>query len=325
MPPFGSLLDVDTPPPPRNTNNNTTAVVGGGCGGGLLSSRSEERVSINYEDGNDNNVLKRKSPSPTNSCWSTPWKLRPPNIGPEQDDSSFGKVAKKKGNKTFEGKGDDADLAKEMMTLSVNEREKVFEDIHGVSQPQEETPEFIATCLEDFNKAIKRLPVRHQKMINRATFLRPALETCSKFKLAFLRADDYNATKAAKRLYKYYAMKCELFGTDKIAKRITLDDDFNDDDLYIFKSGYVTLLNVRDQSNRPVMFADTTKINLGTMHVNSIVSRTQNEYLFLVPCFLKTELFPKMSSSSLSLSQFNTKIYKASCILVFTNDYCFRR
>jgi hypothetical protein len=40
-------------------------------------------------------------------------------------------------------------LALDLNKMSLNEREKVFEDLHGVSDVVDESPELVASCLDE--------------------------------------------------------------------------------------------------------------------------------------------------------------------------------
>jgi hypothetical protein len=119
---------------------------------------------------------------------------------------------------------DDAQLAKEMNDLSVKERELVYDDVHGVAKLPEETPEFVAGCLEQLDAQLAKIPQTKRKWLDRAFFLKRGLENDTGFKIMFLRAVRYDAENAATRMAAYFKSKVELFGEEKIVKKITLDD-----------------------------------------------------------------------------------------------------
>ena len=60
--------------------------------------------------------------------------------------------------------------------------------------------------------------------------------TDRKFRLAFLRADRYNAKKACQRIIDFFEYKKYLWGVDKLCKDITLVDDFTATDIECLKS-----------------------------------------------------------------------------------------
>jgi hypothetical protein len=174
----------------------------------------------------------------------------------------------------------DAELAKEMYELSVQEREKILDDIHGVAQAQEETPEFVARCLEDLDKAISLLSKGKRKSLDRAIFQSPSLQHDAKFKLMFLRSDAYNPRRAADRMANYYTNKQKLFGEEKLVKKITLDD-LTEQDMQLFRADCLLELPHRDQTGRPVWFFDMGKIDYESL--TSLVSKVMRMRIRIVP------------------------------------------
>jgi len=164
----------------------------------------------------------------------------------------------------------DVDLAKEMNELSFEQREKILEDVHGVAAVHDETPEFVDQCIEELDKAISKTPIKNRKAYNRAVFLRPSLQSDKKFKLQFLRADEFDAKMAAERMVKYFQQKSDLFGEEKLGKTLTLDD-LTDDDMYLYEIGYITVLPFPDRSGRPIIFGDGTKLDFERMTIDSIL------------------------------------------------------
>lgn len=152
----------------------------------------------------------------------------------------------------------DIQLAQEMNALSVQERERVLDDVHGVAQLHEETPEFIAMSIEEMDLHISCMPKSKRKAYDRALFFKPTIQHDLKFKLMFLRTDDYDGKKAATRMLKYFQNKLELFGEGKLVKDITLDD-ISDEDLNVFDNGCLLVLPYKDQVGRPIWFFNPTK------------------------------------------------------------------
>jgi hypothetical protein len=155
---------------------------------------------------------------------------------------------------------EDVDLAREMNELSFEEREKVLEEVHGVDKTREETPEFVAASIEAFDQALSsRSRTKRSRAMERAFFLRPGLKTNNNthFKLLFLRAEYFDAPKAADRMARYFESKLTLFGIEKLAKDITLEDLSPKDVQVGFTSGcYMVELPLKDRSGRPILFAD---------------------------------------------------------------------
>jgi hypothetical protein len=109
---------------------------------------------------------------------------------------------------------DDVDLARELNELSVQEREKVYNDIHGVLETPEEPPAFVAERIEQLNQELKNIPRRGRSALDRAIFLKPSIETDVAFKLMLLRGNSYNPQQSARRITKYFEDKLSLFGED---------------------------------------------------------------------------------------------------------------
>jgi hypothetical protein len=124
---------------------------------------------------------------------------------PELACCSFRAVEKKQAWYTDEN---DLALAREMNELSVNEREQVFDEIHGVAKGQEETPEFVANCLAQMDISLSVISKAKRKALDRAIFVKPSIETDADFKLMFLRTDDYDGLKAARRMTRYLRRSC---------------------------------------------------------------------------------------------------------------------
>jgi len=159
---------------------------------------------------------------------------------------------------------DYASLAKELNELSVQERERVFEEVHGVAQAQEETQDFVTDCVTQFDKALSELSYAKRKELDRAFFLKPSIQKDWKFKLLFLRADQYNARQAAERMAKYFAHKLTLFGEDKLVKEITLDD-LDQNDIEVLHKGANLVLPYTDRSGRPIWFTYSDKYEFGNL------------------------------------------------------------
>lgn len=101
-------------------------------------------------------------------------------------------------------------IAEELGKLSLEEREKVYEDVHGVSHLVEETPELIEESLELMEIEIHS--IRQKDAYDQAKLLSNGFVTNRKFLLGFLRAESFNAKKAAARFTKYFKCKLKCLG-----------------------------------------------------------------------------------------------------------------
>ena len=109
------------------------------------------------------------------------------------------------GNIAF--KDGDRLLAKEMLNLSVNEREKLYEELHCVQNDFEEVPGFVDNSLTELEKEIQKI---HQRSCyNKALFLNPSLVKGRPFQLKFLRASRFDVKYAAFRVRCYRSLHLE--------------------------------------------------------------------------------------------------------------------
>ena len=143
-------------------------------------------------------------------------------------------------------------LAKEFSSLSVQERSRTYEDIHGVIGCVEETPDFLQNSLRQLDEALARVTPKL------------AYETAKKqdkdyvmnvkFRLMFLRAESFHPRKAATRLVGYFEGILRFFGESQLTKRMQFSDLDRHDQTCV-KAGHMQPLPTRDRSGR-VVFAD---------------------------------------------------------------------
>ena len=140
-------------------------------------------------------------------------------------------------------------LAKEMHSLSVQERSKALEDLHCVAEEEELNPSHIERYLDMLDREITK-----QKSEAYAIAEASSREYVSNrdFRLMFLRADSYDAEKAARRLMSYFDHKRWLFGDAKLTSEIQ-QSDLSPDDLETLACGTLQKLAHPDRAGRPVI------------------------------------------------------------------------
>ena len=115
-------------------------------------------------------------------------------------------------------------LSNELKRLTMVEREKVTEDIHGIAEVIDENVDFVRQKIQQFDEEIAKLRKRHARITTsnytaayeKALFINPQLvQRDVDFKLMFLRGDNFDPEKAANRLMMYFTTKLELFGLGK--------------------------------------------------------------------------------------------------------------
>ena len=156
------------------------------------------------------------------------------------------------GTKEFRPEEIESMLTKELWNLTAEERNKITEELHGVSVnvANEDDLDFVEAKLETLDREINK--IRSKQAYDRASFLCPSYVSDRNFRLMFLRADEFVPSNAAKRIVSHFALKSKLFGLDKLVKDITLEDLSNDDILSL-QSGSTQLLPIKDRAGRTML------------------------------------------------------------------------
>jgi hypothetical protein len=148
----------------------------------------------------------------------------------------------------------DALLARELNRMSIQEREKIFEEIHGVDgvEGNEEDPRFLSQCLEEMQEELRKLNRKsaylQAKIQNRGYVSKRDLL------LKFLRSEAYKPKEAAIRLVAFFELKLELFGKEKLTKEIRVEDfSTSPNDLAALELGLFHRLPGRDRSGRVIL------------------------------------------------------------------------
>ena len=145
-----------------------------------------------------------------------------------------------------------AQTAKDLNELSSEAREKLFEEVNGISSTEDEDPELVEQCLEGFEEEIEQVQL-DKSAYNLAMAMRPQLRKDREFRLMFLRAECFDLRRAARRIVQHFECKRTLFGDEKLAKRITYED-LDDDDKAYLSGGSFQILQSKDQTGRTVIF-----------------------------------------------------------------------
>jgi hypothetical protein len=143
-------------------------------------------------------------------------------------------------------------LAKEMNQLSMEEREMVLEDIHGIARVIDEPQKFIEACLALVEKELTKIPSK--AAYNLASTISKEYTSSNKLRLMFLRADSFDAYKAASRMVRFFDEKYALFGAEKLTKDIVLAD-LDPDDIAALETGFYQVLPEKDSAGRKVFCA----------------------------------------------------------------------
>jgi hypothetical protein len=188
------------------------------------------------------------------SCWQKP------NSGPSNacvwDDGSAESRASTS-NVSYEKDETDAPacIANALKRMSLQERDVVYHEVHGVADIIDEVPPFVEMCLRQFQQELFKFkydPYMASHAIKLAETRSPDFVHNPKHCLKFLRAERFNPKSAAARMIRFFDLKMVLFGASKLCKDITLED-FSLSDLEDFGKGFVQTLPWRDRTGRPVV------------------------------------------------------------------------
>lgn len=140
-------------------------------------------------------------------------------------------------------------LAADLNRMSVKERNNLMEELHGVEEEIEETPEFLA-------ERLNRMEIELQRVANelylRAVRLNPDYIKGRKFCLMFLRAASYDPAKAAVRMIKFLKEKYAYFGGDALARPLYLSD-LDKEEMKVLKSGLHQVFSSRTMAGKVVV------------------------------------------------------------------------
>jgi len=173
----------------------------------------------------------------------------------------------------------DALCAREMWDLTVQEREDILYDIHGVAEVIEETPQFCqeqGRLLEVELGLLTIMPSRRQRLFPEHTSPATSTATAKTTKtttmgaayimalqqneayvktchLMFLRANRWNPKVAADRMVLFFHTKLDLFGPSALTEKITIERHLTKEDRQALESGKFQLLPVRDTAGRAIV------------------------------------------------------------------------
>jgi hypothetical protein len=147
----------------------------------------------------------------------------------------------------------DSVVANEFSKLSVQERSKSYEELHGVDEGIQETPALIEHSLRQLDDELSKIQTKHAYDL--AKQQNKAFVTDSTFRIMFLRASGFHPGNAATRMVGYFEGILDYFGENYLTKRIRFSDlDHNDQ--ACAQAGHTQILPSRDQSGR-VILVDT--------------------------------------------------------------------
>ena len=144
----------------------------------------------------------------------------------------------------------DERLAKELNQLSFENRAEILEEIHCVKVPTaEETPDFIQSSICELQEEIAALPPNDRKAYEESlsNTLGNQYFLQQKVQLTFLRADRFNAKRAAVRLTKNAAILQKYFGLAALQRPLQFSD-LGRKEQELLRLGHYQVLPTRDRA-----------------------------------------------------------------------------
>eukprot|EP00533_Pseudo-nitzschia_delicatissima_P009889 CAMPEP_0116087644 /NCGR_PEP_ID=MMETSP0327-20121206/5468_1 /TAXON_ID=44447 /ORGANISM="Pseudo-nitzschia delicatissima, Strain B596" /LENGTH=598 /DNA_ID=CAMNT_0003578715 /DNA_START=114 /DNA_END=1910 /DNA_ORIENTATION=- len=144
-------------------------------------------------------------------------------------------------------------INKEMLKYNVTERNAIYEEVHGVGNlcPDESQPGMIEKALDALVYELDVMPAHQKKEYTQSLSMPHSYIHTREFRLRFLRADLFDAKRAANRLVTCLQTMCLLYGPYALERPIRLSD-FSKKELKVFNAGRIQLLPYRDRGGRRV-------------------------------------------------------------------------
>ena len=156
---------------------------------------------------------------------------------------------------SFDAKNVDNLLATELASMSFKERTHIQEEIHGVnSMAVVETPELVHQKLSELQHEIDNFAGCKSTAYEDALLSDSVYVTSDELRLKFLRAEFFDAKKAAARFLQSMENMFTYFGPVALQRPIRYDD-LTKADSALLRTGMLQLLNSRDRAGRLVMIA----------------------------------------------------------------------
>jgi hypothetical protein len=139
-------------------------------------------------------------------------------------------------------------LAQEFNQLSMEEKDRILFEIHGIAS--DEDPDDLGSYYKDLERHLGEIP--EKKELEAAKYYNA--DFVKNNRLAFLRALRFNAKEAAERMVVHFRSKQELFGEGEILAREIRYSDLCEGSIKMLESGFMQILPQRDAAGRSIMF-----------------------------------------------------------------------
>ncbi|KAL3936498.1 MAG: hypothetical protein SGBAC_008200 [Bacillariaceae sp.] len=143
-------------------------------------------------------------------------------------------------------------LVQGMQSLTFGELQQEQEDLHGVSAELQEDAVAIDGLLHSLREHLHR--IKKDTAYELAETKNPSYATRRDFEIMFLRGNRYDPKAAAEQMIRFFSMKLELFGTERLVRDITLQD-MGKDDMETVMCGSIQVGKCLDRSGRAIVVA----------------------------------------------------------------------
>jgi len=146
-------------------------------------------------------------------------------------------------------------ISQELLQLSLEERNALEEEIHGVRcRAIEETPELLQLSLQKLAAVLDRddiIPFHQKRAYIQSQYLPSTYIHRDDFRLRFLRFTFFDIVAAAKKMVKFLDLACHFFG-NVVLERPPRLNDFNKKEIQYLRNGHIQFLPYRDRSGRRI-------------------------------------------------------------------------
>lgn len=157
-------------------------------------------------------------------------------------------------------------IADALKNMSLEERDEVYHEVHGVADVIDETPELLRDSFESLRKELSRLSAASTSSFVSCDAFRaaekqdPGFVHSTRMYKIFLRAERFDVPKAAVRMIRYFEFKRKAFGEQQLCKEIQ-QDMLSADELTYLRKGFVQILPTRDRTGRciTISFANSVE------------------------------------------------------------------
>lgn len=149
------------------------------------------------------------------------------------------------------GQLEDELLSRELLKLSLQDRNAINEEIHGVQTfAPKESPEMLAEALRKMEIEIRE--IEHKAAFDRSQQFPNTYVNNADFRLKFLRSDLFEVKQAAKKMVGFLELVSELYGDFALRRQIQMSD-LSREEMQYFRVGHIQLLPYRDRSGRRIL------------------------------------------------------------------------